>query len=134
MPATITATEAKNRFGEVIRRVCKDGETLIVERGGLPVMAIVPMQEYRAAQMSEQARFTRAVRATAREAEAQGLTEDHVEQQVREIRKGVYPSGDEWDETEWLRAAARNPAFDLLSNPEEDIYSLEDGRPFYDQV
>ncbi|MFQ6099878.1 MAG: type II toxin-antitoxin system Phd/YefM family antitoxin [Anaerolineae bacterium] len=90
MPATITATEAKNRFGEVIRRVCKGGETLIVERGGLPVMAIVPMQEYQASGMRKQARFARAVRAAAQEAETLGLTEDQVERETREIRQDVY--------------------------------------------
>ncbi len=37
------------------------------------------------------------------------------------------------DEMEWLRAAAANPAFDFLKEPEEDIYTLADGRPFYDQ-
>jgi hypothetical protein len=42
----------------------------------------------------------------------------------------LYPRSDEWDETEWLQAAARNPAFAFLSDPEEDIYSLADGEPF----
>lgn len=37
------------------------------------------------------------------------------------------------DETEWLSVAAANPAFDFLKEPEEDIYTLADGRPFYDQ-
>lgn len=46
----------------------------------------------------------------------------------------LYPLGDEWDEMEWLQAAARNPAFAFLSDPEEDIYSLADGRPFHDEV
>jgi hypothetical protein len=36
----------------------------------------------------------------------------------------------ETTEDEWLRAAARNPAFQDLEAPEEDIYSLEDGAPF----
>lgn len=36
----------------------------------------------------------------------------------------------EWDEAEWLKAAARNPAFDFLNDPAEDIYSLSDGKPF----
>lgn len=36
-------------------------------------------------------------------------------------------------EEEWLRAAAANPAFDFLKEPQEDIYTLSDGRPFYDQ-
>lgn len=46
----------------------------------------------------------------------------------------LYPLADEWDENEWLRAAARNPAFQDLAAPEEDIYSLEDGEPFRDPV
>ena len=37
------------------------------------------------------------------------------------------------DEKEWLRASAANPAFDFLKEPEEDIYTLADGRPFDDQ-
>ena len=46
----------------------------------------------------------------------------------------LYTLSDEWDETEWLRASVRNPAFDFLSDPEEDIYSLADGEPFHDEV
>jgi len=37
-------------------------------------------------------------------------------------------------EEEWLRAAAANPAFDFLREPQEDIYTLADGRPFNDQM
>jgi hypothetical protein len=40
---------------------------------------------------------------------------------------------DEIEEAEWLRAAATSPAFRFLKEPEEDIYNLEDGRPFNDQ-
>lgn len=36
------------------------------------------------------------------------------------------------DEREWLQAAATNPAFDFLKDPEEDIYTLADGKPFND--
>lgn len=39
----------------------------------------------------------------------------------------------EISEEEWLRAAAANPAFDFLKEPEEDIYTLADGRPFHDK-
>ena len=46
----------------------------------------------------------------------------------------LYPRSDEWDETEWLQAAAHNPAFAFLSDAEEDIYSLADGEPFRDEV
>lgn len=37
------------------------------------------------------------------------------------------------DEIEWLRAAATNPAFDFLKEPEEDLYTFADGKPFHDK-
>ncbi len=37
------------------------------------------------------------------------------------------------EEREWLTEAARNPAFDFLSDSVEDMYSLADGRPFDEQ-
>jgi hypothetical protein len=42
----------------------------------------------------------------------------------------LYSENDEWDENDWIRAAASNPAFADLNDPAEDIYSLADGRPF----
>ena len=44
----------------------------------------------------------------------------------------LLPEEADVDEMEWLRAAAASPAFDFLKEPEEDIYTLADGRPFYD--
>ena len=35
-------------------------------------------------------------------------------------------------ERSWLAAAANNPAFAFLDDPREDVYTLEDGRPFND--
>lgn len=43
-------------------------------------------------------------------------------------------ANDETYEAEWLRAAANNPAFASLADPEEDIYSLNDGEPFVDSM
>jgi len=43
----------------------------------------------------------------------------------------LMPDG-EVDETEWLTAGATNPAFEFLSEPEEDIYTADDGKPFHD--
>ena len=45
----------------------------------------------------------------------------------------LLPEEADIDEVEWLRAAAANLAFDFLKEPEEDIYTLADGRSFYDQ-
>ena len=33
------------------------------------------------------------------------------------------------DENLWLYANSNNPSFDFLNEPEEDIYSLNDGEP-----
>ncbi len=41
----VPASQAKNNFGEVIRRVYEDEETQIIERAGLPVAAIVSMND-----------------------------------------------------------------------------------------
>ena len=46
----------------------------------------------------------------------------------------LYPLDDEISEDEWLYAAAHNPAFDFLKESIEDIYSLQDGKPFNDQA
>ncbi len=45
----------------------------------------------------------------------------------------LIPDQTDINEREWLRAAATNPAFDFLKEPEEDIYTLADGKPFHDQ-
>lgn len=46
----------------------------------------------------------------------------------------LYPLSDEWDEVEWLHAAAQSPAFAFLNDPKEDLYTLADGEPFHDKV
>jgi antitoxin (DNA-binding transcriptional repressor) of toxin-antitoxin stability system len=38
----------------------------------------------------------------------------------------------EQEEYEWLKIAVQNPAFDSLKDSREDIYTLKDGKPFYD--
>ena len=44
------------------------------------------------------------------------------------------PMEDEIDEIVWLQTASHNPAFAFLADPEEDIYSLTDGKPFNDEI
>lgn len=36
---------------------------------------------------------------------------------------------EELDEQTWLSAVSDNPSFAFLNDPEEDIYTLEDGHP-----
>lgn len=42
----VTATEAKNRFGDLIKSSYLRQEHLIVKRGGIPVVAIIPISDY----------------------------------------------------------------------------------------
>jgi hypothetical protein len=53
----------------------------------------------------------------------------------RRVRVVIFVLDDEpadIPEREWLAAAARNPAFDFLEDPREDVYSASDGQPFRD--
>ncbi len=45
-PITITATDAQTHFGALLRRVCRDRQHVIVERAGLPTVAIIPVTDY----------------------------------------------------------------------------------------
>jgi hypothetical protein len=45
----------------------------------------------------------------------------------------LFPDAEEIDEQDWLKAASSNPVFAFLHDPEEDIYTLEDGKPLDDE-
>jgi prevent-host-death family protein len=45
-PAAVDATEARVRFGDLVRRVAENGETVVVERGGRPQVAFLPIAEF----------------------------------------------------------------------------------------
>lgn len=50
------------------------------------------------------------------------------DQRVRVIVLLAEPDSD-IDAREWREAAAKNPSFAFLQDPEEDIYTLNDGQP-----
>lgn len=41
----------------------------------------------------------------------------------------LIPEEEDITDEEWLSALGENEAFSFLQDPEEDIYSLEDGKP-----
>ncbi len=43
---TVSATHTKNSFGEIIKQVYAARDHVIVEKGGIPVVAIIPISEY----------------------------------------------------------------------------------------
>jgi hypothetical protein len=46
----------------------------------------------------------------------------------------LYDPAEDTAQGEWLRNIAHNPAFAYLNEPEEEIYSLADGKPFRDET
>ncbi len=41
----------------------------------------------------------------------------------------LFPESGDFGENEWQRAASKNQAFDFLNDPDEDIYTVADGKP-----
>ena len=50
MTKTVSATEAKNRFGTVLGWVTDGGDEVVVERQGRPQAVIIPFAEYQKVQ------------------------------------------------------------------------------------
>ena len=48
------------------------------------------------------------------------------------VRLLILIGDDDLSEQDWMRAASDGGSFDFLKAPEEDIYTLEDGKPFDD--
>lgn len=96
MPVTIPATKAHRKFGELVRRVFSGNEHFIVEKDGLPVAAIVSIQEYEAfmkereRQEQKLQRFRKLARKLGQEAERQGLTEEQLMKELEEDQEAVY--------------------------------------------
>jgi prevent-host-death family protein len=42
----VSATDVKNKFGEVVKTVYTSKEPVVVEKSGLPVVVIIPMSLY----------------------------------------------------------------------------------------
>ncbi|MFN7118155.1 MAG: hypothetical protein ACK4TA_15250 [Saprospiraceae bacterium] len=42
----------------------------------------------------------------------------------------LIPEEELLDDAQWLKGINTNPAFDFLQDEAEDIYTLEDGKPF----
>jgi prevent-host-death family protein len=51
------AREARNRFSQLLGQVHSDGQVVIVERFGRPMVAIIPMDDYQWLVAEREARF-----------------------------------------------------------------------------
>jgi len=100
MPVTINATTAHRQFGDLIKRAFSGKEHFIVEKEGLPVVAILSMTEYeelmKEREQFEQEkqrrlqRFETAARAIGKEIEKNGMTEEDMDALVEETRQRLF--------------------------------------------
>ena len=88
MASTLTATEARVRFGEMLRRVVEGGETIIVERGGDPQVAVISIAEYERLRAYTRGRDALARAASVRERMRARLGDRELEPAEDVIRKG----------------------------------------------
>jgi len=57
---------------------------------------------------------------------------DHEGKRVKVII--LFPGEDDINDTYWLEAISKSQSFDFLKDEEEDIYSIEDGKPLSDEA
>jgi len=92
MERTMSATEARIHFGEVLRQVSELGQTIIVERDGEPRVAVISVVDYRkfrgAAGMSRREALDRLEALSERiHARRQGQPLTPADEIIREIRE-----------------------------------------------
>ena len=96
MQVTIPASYIHRKFSDVLRRTHSGKEHFIVERDGLPMLAIVSMPEYEEF-MKERERkeerlrlFRKHARALGEEAERKGITEEQLMAELEKDKEKVY--------------------------------------------
>ena len=87
MNHVVTATEAKARLGELMRRAVDHGDSIIVESRGKPQVALIPYEEYEELQKLKQRARREEALAQLRELarEVQALNQDLSEQEAASI-------------------------------------------------
>jgi prevent-host-death family protein len=93
---TIPATKAHRNFGELVRRAYSGKEHFIVEKDGLPVVALISIAEYqelikeRRLREERIKRFEENTKALNEEAKRRGITEEQLMADFEKTREEVY--------------------------------------------
>ena len=100
MRVTIRSTDVQRNFRDVVNRAGSGQEHIIVERDGLPVIAMLSMAEYETLMREREQyerdkqlrlkKFQEAARSIGQEMERLGLSEDEMEQLVEETRQQLH--------------------------------------------
>jgi prevent-host-death family protein len=87
----INATDARQFFGNVIKRAYTGGEHLIVEKNDLPVVVIVPIADYEEMRQALAMQNLKELgQALNHQIRTQDLTPEQVEEQIEETKRKIY--------------------------------------------
>jgi prevent-host-death family protein len=87
----VGATEVRNHFGKFLSLVYRGKEHLVVEKGGIPVAAIINMREYEKFQQWQAAQLIDELGPKLHAvAQQKGLTEEQLLELMEEDREAVY--------------------------------------------
>ena len=87
----IGATEARKNFSQLVNRVHRREEHLVVEKLGIPVVVIISMQDYEQYQRFLAQRIHKDLgRKMGAEAEKQGLTEEKLFEELDRTRQEIF--------------------------------------------
>ncbi len=91
MQKVVPATEVRNNLGEFLNRVYRREEHLVVEKLGIPVAAIISMQEYdQFRRLLAQRQLIDLGRKVGAEASRKGLTEEQLLDELATTRKEIF--------------------------------------------
>lgn len=87
----IKATEARQSFGDVIKRSVIEGEQFVVEKNGLPVVVILSIRDYEEMRKAAALQNLRELnRAANRAALAQDLTPEKLDEEIEETKARLF--------------------------------------------
>jgi prevent-host-death family protein len=89
--STVSATDVRRHFGDMLKRAHNNREHLIVERDGYPVAVIMSFDGYESMMKECYSReFDEHSRKLGLELEKQGLSEEEVMDELEEVKKEVF--------------------------------------------
>src|SRR4051794_40123903 len=91
MKSVVGATEVRNNFGMFLSQVYRGEEHLVVEKGGIPVAALIGMREYEKFQQWLATQLLDEIGPKLHAAaQRQGLTEEKLLELMDEDREAIY--------------------------------------------
>lgn len=90
MITPIPISKARLRLGELTNKVFRKENVYILSKSGLPVAAIINMEDFDKLGLVRLNQLNSLVRGLGREAEQKGITEEELEKTMEETKEEVY--------------------------------------------